>query len=52
MSEVDFLPSVLILLASSIVVVVLLHKLKTSPVLGYLVAGAIINAYGLVKEPE
>ncbi|WP_236869637.1 cation:proton antiporter domain-containing protein [Candidatus Bandiella numerosa] len=52
MNEVDFLPSVLILLASSIVVVVLLHKLKTSPVLGYLVAGAIINAYGLIKEPE
>jgi CPA2 family monovalent cation:H+ antiporter-2 len=52
MSETDFLPSVLILLASSIIVVILLHKLKTSPVLGYLIAGAIINAYGLIKEPE
>ena len=52
MSETDFLPSVLILLASSIIVVILLHKLKTSPVLGYLIAGAVINAYGLIKEPE
>ncbi len=52
MNEIDFLPSVLILLASSILVAITLHKLKTSPVLGYLIAGAIINAYGLIKEPE
>ena len=52
MNEIDFLPSVLILLTSSILVVIILHKLKTSPVLGYLIAGAIINAYGLIKEPE
>ena len=52
MNEIDYLPSILILLLSSIVVVILLHKLKTSPVLGYLIAGAIINSYGLIKEPE
>ena len=52
MNELKFLPDVLILLSSSILVVVILHKLKTSPVLGYLVAGAIINAYDLVKNPE
>ena len=52
MNEIDFLPSVLILLTSSILVVIILHKLKTSPVLGYLIAGAIINAYELIKEPK
>ena len=52
MNEIDFLPSVLILLSASILVVVILHKLKTSPVLGYLVAGTIINAYELIKEPK
>ena len=52
MNELEFLPDILILLSSSILVVIILHKLKTSPVLGYLIAGAIINAYGLVKSPE
>ena len=52
MNELEFLPDILILLSSSILVVIILHKLKTSPVLGYLIAGAIINAYGLVKNPE
>ena len=52
MHELEFLPDILILLVSSILVVIALHKLKTSPVLGYLIAGAVINAYGLVKSPE
>ena len=52
MNELEFLPDILILLSSSILVVIILHKLKTSPVLGYLIAGAVINAYGLVKSPE
>ena len=51
MHEVDYLSSVLILLISSILVVILLHKLKTSPVLGYLIAGAIIKTYDLIKDP-
>lgn len=52
MNEVDYLPSILIFLFASILVVVLLHKLKTSPVLGYLIAGAAINHWGLIAEPE
>jgi CPA2 family monovalent cation:H+ antiporter-2 len=52
MNEVDYLPSVLILLIASILVVILLHKLKTSPVLGYLIAGAVICSYKLLPYPE
>ena len=51
MHEIDYLPSVLVLLISSILVIILLHKLKASPVLGYLIAGAIIKNYDLIEDP-
>ncbi len=38
---------ILILLASAVVVVAVFRKLKLSPVLGYLVAGAVIGPYGM-----
>jgi CPA2 family monovalent cation:H+ antiporter-2 len=52
MHEINYLPSILVLLLASILVIVSLYKLKTSPVLGYLIAGAVISHWGLVKEPE
>ena len=53
MHDSGYLPDVLILLLVSIVTVVLLRKFKASPVLGYLVVGAIIgmNGFNLIKEP-
>ncbi|WPX97362.1 cation:proton antiporter domain-containing protein [Candidatus Bandiella euplotis] len=52
MNDITYLPSILILLAASILVVVSLYKLKISPVLGYLIAGAAISHLGLIKETE
>ena len=53
MHDLGYLPDVLILLFVSIVTVVLLSKFKVSPVLGYLIVGAIIGTNGLdlIKEP-
>ena len=53
MHDTGYLPDVLILLLVSITTVVLLRKFKVSPVLGYLVVGAIIgnNGLDLIKEP-
>jgi len=53
MHDTGYLPDVLILLLVSIITVVLLRKFKTSPVLGYLVVGAVIGTNGLdlIKEP-
>ncbi|MDJ1407639.1 MAG: cation:proton antiporter [Candidatus Midichloria sp.] len=53
MHDTGYLPDVLILLLVSIITVVLLRKFRTSPVLGYLVVGAIIGSNGLdlIKEP-
>lgn len=39
-------PQMLVLLAAAVLVVALFRRLKLSPVLGYLVAGAIIGPYG------
>ncbi len=47
MHQIEILPSVVILLAVAIFVVIIFKKLKLSPVLGYFVAGAIIGDYGL-----
>lgn len=44
---VDMLLSVIVLIASAVFVVMVFKKLRLSPVLGYLVAGAIIGDYGL-----
>lgn len=41
------LPDVIIILFSAIFVIVLFKKLRLSPVIGYIVAGAIIGPYGL-----
>ncbi len=54
MHDLGYLPDVLRLLCASIFVVVLLHRLKISPVLGYLIVGAMIGEHGfnLIAEPS
>ncbi|KJV88857.1 sodium/hydrogen exchanger family protein [Orientia tsutsugamushi str. UT76] len=47
MESYDFLPNIVILLATAICIVIVFKKLKLSPVLGYLVAGALIGDHGL-----
>ena len=47
MEEIGVLPEVLILMAAAVFVVLLFKRLKLSPVLGYLVAGAAIGDHGL-----
>ena len=46
MLEITFLRDVLIFLAAAMVVVSLFRPMRASPVLGYLVAGALIGPYG------
>ncbi len=52
MHSFRYLPDILILLGASVFIVVLLKKLRLSPVLGYLVVGAAIgeNGLGLIKD--
>ena len=54
MSSLRYLPDILILLTVSVVNVVVSRKLKLSPVLGYLILGAIIGEFGfnLIKQPS
>lgn len=54
MHNLSYLSDVLILLSASIFIVVLLYKFQLSPVLGYLVVGAIIGVHGfnLIREPK
>ena len=47
MLEITFLRDVLIFLVAAMIVVSLLRPMRASPVLGYLVAGALIGPYGL-----
>ncbi|CAL7963469.1 monovalent cation:H+ antiporter-2, CPA2 family [Alphaproteobacteria bacterium] len=47
MHEFSHLPGMLVLLLASIFIVVFMNKLKLSPVLGYLLAGALIGKHGL-----
>jgi len=47
MEQDNILPSILVLIAAAVFVVMLFKKLKLSPVLGYLVAGTIIGDFGL-----
>lgn len=47
MEQGNILPSILVLIAAAVFVVMIFKKLNISPVLGYLVAGAIIGDYGL-----
>ncbi len=46
-SEILLLREVMIFLASAIFIVLVLHRLKWNPVVGYLAAGALIGPYGL-----
>lgn len=53
MHEIKYLYDILIFLGLSVFIVSFMNKLKLSPVLGYLVAGAIIGSNGyLTKHPE
>ena len=54
MHGLSLLPDVLILLSVSVFIVVFFKKIKLSPVLGYLVIGAVIGEYGLdlIKDPS
>ena len=47
MEHDNILPSILVLIAAAVFVVMIFKKLKLSPVLGYLVAGTIIGDFGL-----
>lgn len=47
MAELHFLRDVLIILAASVVMVFIFKRIRTSPILGYLVAGVLIGPYGL-----
>ncbi|MDA0939080.1 MAG: cation:proton antiporter [Proteobacteria bacterium] len=53
MHGVEYLSDVVILLVISIFIVVTLSKLRISPVLGYLLAGAMIgrNGFDIIAEP-
>ena len=53
MHEIKYLYDILIFLGLSVFIVSFMNKLKLSPVLGYLVAGAIIGSNGYLNEhPE
>ncbi len=54
MHQSELLYDVLIFLLAAIVVVTAFQRLKTSPIIGYLVAGALIGPYGLsvIRESE
>lgn len=54
MHQPELLYDVLIFLLAAIVVVTAFQRLKTSPIIGYLVAGALIGPYGLavIRESE
>ena len=47
MHNVDYLKDILILLSISVSIIIVFKQLKISPVLGYLIAGAIIGNHGL-----
>lgn len=48
MEEIPVLPSVVILIAAAVFVVILFKRFNLSPVLGYLVAGAMIGDHGFM----
>lgn len=54
MGELGLLPDILILLGVSVVNVVFSRRMKLSPVLGYLIMGAMIGEFGfnLIKHPS
>ncbi|MEQ9115921.1 MAG: cation:proton antiporter [Rickettsiales bacterium] len=56
MHDLSFLPNILLILATAVVIVVIFRKFHLSPVLGYFVAGAAIGEHGFnivtAKETE
>jgi CPA2 family monovalent cation:H+ antiporter-2 len=54
MPETHHLPVVIVLLAAAVVIVALFRRMRASPVLGYLAAGALIgpNGLGLIDRTE
>lgn len=47
MEMVGYLPKIVMLLSAAVFIVVIFNRLKLSPVLGYLVAGALIGEHGV-----
>jgi len=47
MHNIDYLKDILILLSISVTIIIIFKQLKISPVLGYLISGAIIGNHGL-----
>lgn len=52
MHNLAYLPSIILLLGCSIFIVVSMQKLQLSPVLGYLVFGALIAHYNIINDDE
>lgn len=54
MHQSEMLFDILVFLSAAVVVVTAFHRLKTSPILGYLVAGTLIGPFGLalIRESE
>lgn len=53
MPHLEFLPNILYLLISAVVIVAIFRHLKLSPVLGYFVAGSVLGPSGLsVVDPK
>lgn len=53
MHEIKYLYDILVFLGLSVFIVIVMNKMKLSPVLGYLVIGAIIGSHGyLNNNPE
>lgn len=54
MHEIPHLPQIVLLLAAAVVSVALCRRAQVSPVIGYLLAGALIgpHAFSLIEKPE
>ncbi|MBS0236258.1 MAG: cation:proton antiporter [Proteobacteria bacterium] len=54
MQEMDYLRDILVILASSILIIVLFRRMRLSPVLGYLIGGAVIGKHGydVILDPS
>jgi len=53
MHEIKYIYDILVFLGLSVFIVIFMNKLKLSPVLGYLVVGAVIGSNGyLIDNPE
>jgi CPA2 family monovalent cation:H+ antiporter-2 len=50
MHEINYLYDIIAFLGLSVFIVIFMHKLKLSPVLGYLVVGAVIGSHGYLDN--